>query len=84
MWAVPLKTSGVDILPLLKRGDSYCVQRGITATLNHFGGFLLLTTIVVHFTGEPGTSCPWAKDYTAILFRLLSILALKNGVFRIT
>jgi len=27
--------------------------------LNHLGGFLLLTTYRrVHFTGEPGMSCP--------------------------
>jgi len=44
---------------------------------------VLLTTIVVHFTGEPGMSCPWAGDYIAILFFVLSILALKDEVFRI-
>jgi len=26
--------------------------------LNHFDGFLLLTTCRVYFTGEPGMSCP--------------------------
>jgi len=69
---------------LLKREDSYRVQRGISAALNHLGGFLLLTAIAVHFTGEPGMSCPWARECTAILLRLLSILALKDEVFRIT
>jgi len=49
-----------DILPLLKQGDSYRVQRGIAASLAHLGGFLLLTAYsAVHFTGEPGMSCPW-------------------------
>jgi len=46
------------ILPLLKQGDSYRVQRSVVALLNHLGGFLLLTAIAVHFTGEPGMSCP--------------------------
>jgi len=33
-------------------GDSYRVQRGIAASLNHLGGFLLLTAYsAVHFTG---------------------------------
>jgi len=42
----------IDILSLLKQGDSYRVQRGIAALLNHLGGFLLLTTnFAVHFTG---------------------------------
>jgi len=31
----------IDILPLLKQGDSYCVQCGIVVTLNHFGGLKL-------------------------------------------
>jgi len=41
-----------DILPLLKQGDSYRVQRSVAAWLNHLGGFLLLTAYcMVHFTG---------------------------------
>jgi|GEM_PF-3401422 len=71
----------IDILPLLKRGDSYRVQ---FYDLDHLGGFLLLTVIAVHFTGEPGMSCPWAGNYIAILFFVLSILALKDEAFRIT
>jgi len=32
----------LDILPLLKQGDSYRVQRSVSAWLDHLGGFLLL------------------------------------------
>jgi len=53
--------------------------------LDHLGGFLLLILYIrIHFTGEPGMSCPWAGDYIAILFFVLFILVLKNEVFRIT
>jgi len=31
--------------------------------LNHLGGFLLLTAIAVHFTGELGMSCPWGDAF---------------------
>jgi len=72
----------IDILPLLKRGDSYRVQRSIAAMRDHLSGFLLLTAIAVHFTGEPGMSCPWDRHYIAVLFFVLSILALKSEVFR--
>jgi len=41
----------VDILPLLKRGDSYRVQQSVVALLNHLGGFLLLIPFRIHFTG---------------------------------
>jgi len=53
--------------------------------LDHLGGFLLLVSYIkIHFTGEPGLSCPWDRDCIAILFCLLSILALKDEAFRIT
>jgi len=62
----------VDILPLPRQGDSYRIQRGIIAILNHLGGFLLLTPYFrVHFTGEPGMSCPWGLHCIAILFFVL-------------
>jgi len=41
--------------PWLQQGDSYYVQ---FYDLDHLGGFLLLTAIAVHFTGELGMSCP--------------------------
>jgi len=48
----------LDFLPLRKRGDSYRVQQSVVALLNHLGGFLLLIPFRIHFTGEPGMSCP--------------------------
>jgi len=51
--------TAIDILPLLKQVDSYRVQRSVVALLNHLGGFLLLIPYFrIHFTGEPGMSCP--------------------------
>jgi len=44
---------------------------------------LLLTAIAVHFTGEPGMSCPWDGYCRVVLFFVLSILTLKSAVFRI-
>jgi len=52
--------------------------------LNHFGGFLLLTAIAVHFTDEPGMSCPWRQNDSTALFSTLSILALQGEVLRAT
>jgi len=45
---------------------------------------LLLTAIAVHFTDEPGMSCPWRQNGSTALFSALSILALKNMAFRLT
>jgi len=43
---------------------------------------LLLTAIAVHFTDEPGMSCPWRQNDSIALFSALSIPALKDVVFR--
>jgi len=52
--------------------------------LDHLGGFLLLIPYIrIHFTGELGMSCPWGAHCITILFLGLSILALKDEVFRI-
>jgi len=42
----------IDILQRLKTLDSYRVQQGIAALLDHLGGFLLLIPYIrIHFTG---------------------------------
>jgi len=38
--------------------------------LNHLGGFLLLTAIAVHFTGEPGMSCPCRRSISLFLLAI--------------
>ena len=45
----------LDILPALKGGDSYQCPRFARAT---FGGFLLLTSIEIHFTSSTAVSQP--------------------------
>ena len=45
----------IDILPALKGGDSYQCSRFARAT---FGGFLLLTSIEIHFTSSTAVSQP--------------------------
>ena len=44
-----------DILPAIKGGDSYQFPRFARAT---FGGFLLLTSVEVHFTSSTAVSQP--------------------------
>jgi len=52
MYFIAYHFVAFDILPSLKQGDSYRVQRGIATLLNHLGGFLLLIPYFrIHFTG---------------------------------
>jgi len=72
---------------LLKQGKGISTASSEALSLGSItsaGSALLILYIRIHFTGEPGISCP--RECTAILFRLPSILALalKNEAFCIT